>query len=396
MEYKIAVYCLMTVAVPLFVISLGVLFPRIPLMGELGTICESFFSIHLVILSLAALFAFAFIFRMDMNRVTSIGLALSVFSSVALLIPFVTLLSEAGNRKVDISWADMLRVKLGAGRPDPASSVKYATVDGQDLYVQISLPPNNGSAGSRIPVVLIHGGGYVRGTRNLEPAWTRFFNQRGYVVFDVDYRLAKESYFTWDKAAPDIATAILWVGNHAAEYKIDMGKLILAGSSAGGGLALQTAYGINDGTVKSYEVGSVYPAKAVIALYPCQDLSGLWKKNPRLFGIGLRALSEAFIGGTPAQYPDRYALVDAGAHISSTSPPTLMVVGKNDHLLPFADQKALAEKLSAAGVTNEFVVLPFNDHFFTIAVGSLGSQISFKVAGDFLAKLEAEGQPLGH
>jgi acetyl esterase len=396
MEHKMAVYCLTTVAALLFVISLGVLFPRIPLIGEIGTICESFFSIHLVMLSLAALIAFAFIFRADMNRVTAIGLALSVFSSVALLIPFVTLLSEAANRKVDISWTDMLRVKLSAGRPDSSSSVKYTSIDGQDLYVQISLPPSNGSAGSRVPAVLIHGGGYVRGTRNLEPAWTHFFSQRGYVVFDVDYRLATASYFTWDKAAPDIATAIVWIGNHAAQYNVDMSRLILAGSSAGGGLALQTAYGINDGTVKSYRVGAVYPAKAVIALYPSQDLTGLWKKNPRLFGIGLRALSEAFIGGTPEQYPDRYALVDAGAHVSSSSPPTLMVVGKNDHLLPFLDQKALADKLSAAGVKNEFVALPFNDHFFTIAVGSLGSQISFKAASDFLKKWEAEGRPLGH
>jgi acetyl esterase/lipase len=388
------VYFLITIAVLLFVISLGVLLPRIPIVGEIGTICESFFSIHLVILSLAASIAFSFIFRADMNRLTAIGLAASVFAAVALMVPFVTLVSEAGSRKVDLSWADMLRVKFSAGRPDPASSVKYTTVDGQDLYVQISLPSDNDSAGSRIPVVLIHGGGYVKGARNLEPAWARFFNRRGYVVFDVDYRLAKASYFTWDKAAPDIATAIVWIGNHAAKYNVDMSRLILAGSSAGGGLALQTAYGINDGTVKSYEVGTVYPPKAVVALYPCQDLTGLWKKNPRLFGIGLRGLSEAFIGGTPEQYPDRYALVDAGAHVSSSSPPTLMVVGRNDHLLPFADQKALADKLSAAGVTNVFVALPFNDHFFTIAVGSLGSQISFKVANDFLTKLEAQGHPL--
>jgi acetyl esterase len=345
-------------------------------------------------LSLAMLIAFAFIFRADMNRVTAVGLAVSVFASVALMVAFVTLVSEAGNRKVDLSWADMLRVKLTVGHPDPASSVKYTTVDGQDLYLQISLPSDTGSAGSRIPVVLIHGGGYVRGTRNLEPAWTRFFNQRGYVVFDIDYRLATASYFTWNKAAPDIATAVVWIGNYAAKYNVDMSRLILAGSSAGGGLALQAAYGINDGTVKSYEVGTVYPAKAVIALYPCQDLTGLWKKNPRLFGTGLRALTEAFTGGTPEQYPDRYALVDAGAHVSSSSPPTLMVVGKNDHLLPFADQRALAEKLSAAGVTNEFVALPFTDHLFTIAVGSLGSQISFKVTSDFLTKLEAKGQPL--
>ncbi len=237
-------------------------------------------------------------------------------------------------------------------------------------------------------------GAGMSGEREIfEPAWTRFFNQRGYVVFDVDYRLATVSYFTWDKAAPDIATAIVWIGKHAAQYNVDMSRLILAGSSAGGGLALQTAYGINDGTVKSYEVGAVYPAKAVVALYPCQDLTGLWKKNPRLFGVGLRALSEAFIGGTPEQYPDRYALVDAGTHVSSSSPPTLMIVGKNDHLLPFSDQKALAEKLSAAGVMNEFVALPFNDHFFTIAVGSLGSQISFKVANDFLMKLGTQGHP---
>ena len=162
-------------------------------------------------------------------------------------------------------------------------------------------------SGSRIPVVLIHGGGYVRGTRNLEPAWARFFNRRGYVVFDVDYRLATASYFTWDKAAPDIATAIVWIGNHAAQYHVDMSRLILAGSSAGGGPALQTAYGINDGTVKVLlRWARLYPAKAVVALYPSQDLTGLWKKNPRLFGIGLRALSEAFIGGTPgAGIPDR-------------------------------------------------------------------------------------------
>jgi acetyl esterase/lipase len=48
-------------------------------------------------------------------------------------------------------------------------------------------------------------------------------------------------FYSLDKATPDIATAIVWMGKHAAGYHVDMSKLIIAGASAGGGLALQVA-----------------------------------------------------------------------------------------------------------------------------------------------------------
>jgi len=59
----------------------------------------------------------------------------------------------------------------------------------------------------------------------------------------VQYRLATKEYQTWDKAATDINSAIVWLTENQNTYKLDMSELVLAGSSAGGSLALQAAYG---------------------------------------------------------------------------------------------------------------------------------------------------------
>lgn len=141
--------------------------------------------------------------------------------------------------------------------------------------MDISKPKNSDSKTPLTPVVSIHGGAFTASTRNEEPAWTEFYNDRGYVVFDVHYRLATSTYHTWDKAAPDIATAIVWIGKHAKEYNVDMSKLIVSGASAGGGLALQVAYDIQDGTLKAYESGELAKAQAVVAIFPGDDLTAV-------------------------------------------------------------------------------------------------------------------------
>jgi len=161
--------------------------------------------------------------------------------------------------------------------------------------MDISKPNNFNSQEALTPVVLIHGGGFTGGTRNEEPAWTQFYNDRGYVVFDVDYRLATATYHTWDKAAPDIATAIVWIGNHAADYHVDMSKLIIAGASAGGGLALRVAYGIQDGTLKAYEPGLLAQAKAVVAIFPAQDMTAIWNSTTSFLVLTITKLARSIL-----------------------------------------------------------------------------------------------------
>ncbi|WP_197933664.1 alpha/beta hydrolase [Paenibacillus sp. GSMTC-2017] len=295
------------------------------------------------------------------------------------------ILQVAHQHNVQISWTDTLKIRIDRGKPDISKSIRYATVDGKELFMDISLPSDSNTK-KRTPIVLIHGGGFVSGTRNQSPSWTKFYAERGYVVFDVDYRLASPGYVTWDKAAPDIATSIVWIGEHASEYGIDMDKLLIAGSSAGGSLALQVAYRLNNGTLAAYEPGKLYSPKAVIAVYPAQDMTTIWNEGTHFFGMDGEAFLGEYIGGSPNDNPEAYHAINIGDHIQMNTPPTLLLVGKNDHLLPYSGQVAFANLLKTNNVPYEFVSIPYNDHFFDAAPGSLGSQISRQAATDFLNK----------
>jgi acetyl esterase len=191
-------------------------------------------------------------------------------------------------------------------------------------------------------------------------------------------------YHTWDKAAPDIATAIVWVGNHAADYHVDMNKLIIAGASAGGGLALQVAYGIQDGTLKPYEPGALAQAKAVVAIFPSQDMTAIWNSTTSFLGIDNHKVGEAFIGGSPQTYPQAYATVDVSNHITRHSPPTIVIAGEHDHAIPYQSQVQFVDDLTKMGVPHELISIPFTDHFFVFRPGGISGQIAFQGAGHFL------------
>lgn len=372
---------LIAILVLLFV---GVYFPNISFVGEIGTIVMSLFSLHLVILSVILGILAILMIRLKMKRLALISGMTAIVCTIGFSVPIAQMLQVANENDAKISWTKQLFSAPDMGGPDLSKSAKYATVDGNDLYMDISVPKN--TTAKRTPIVLIHGGGFVAGTRNQSPSWTQFYVDRGYVVFDVDYRLAKDGYTTWDKAAPDVASAIVWIGQHADKYEVDMEQLLIAGGSAGGSLALQVGYGLNDGTLKPYISGKIYAPKAVVAVYPAQNMTNIWYEGTNFFGMDGEAFLGAYIGGSPKEKPKAYAAVDVVKHVGKTTPPTLLLVGKNDHLLPYSAQVAFEKLLNEKQVPNKFVAIPYNDHFFDMSGGSIGSQISYQVTEDFLDK----------
>ena len=369
----------------IILLLLGVFIPSLPFLGVIGTLLESFFSLHLVIAGLiCGLLAYVGL-RLGGKRVAIVGLSLALINVIGFCIPLAALIYTAGVYDTNISWSQHLAGGFSTGSADVSKSVQFTTTpDGKALYVDISKPNNFNSQEALTPVVLIHGGGFTGGTRNEEPAWTQFYNDRGYVVFDVDYRLATATYHTWDKAAPDIATAIVWIGNHAADYHVDMSKLIIAGASAGGGLALQVAYGIQDGTLKAYEPGLLAQAKAVVAIFPAQDMTAIWNSTTSFLGIDNHQVGEEYIGGSPQAYPQAYATVDVSHHITRHSPPTIVIAGQHDHVIPYESQVQFVDDLTKMGVPHEFISIPFNDHFFVFRPGGISGQIAFQGVGQFL------------
>jgi len=120
-----------------------------------------------------------------------------------------------------------------------------------DLYQ----PKDDHSTAPRPLIIWMHGGGFKFGTKEAKgiQLWSKTFAQRGYVCAAINYRLSKKNpLFHFDVlkqscyyAVLDAKMAVAYFKRHHVEYNIDPDKIILAGNSAGGMIALQAAYSTN-------------------------------------------------------------------------------------------------------------------------------------------------------
>ncbi len=388
-----------------FVIVVGALLHTFRIITVIGTIFESFFTLHVFILGLVAIALAQWARSFGTRHVATIIQLLAILATIGAAVPLIALASAAHHYGAPISWTDHLRVAAPGPRPKPDETHLFATVDGKNLYLDIYLPAGSSSGTASAapqamamsmsmsmkpavplsaPVVMIHGGGFSLGTRSMGIQWDRWFAARGYTVFDVDYRL--DPPVSWNLAAPDVACAMVWVASHASEYHIAPDRMLITGQSAGGGLALQVGYGLGDGTVTSSCGGTPPQPKAIFALYPPENFFLAWKLNTGIGPIRSRVFNSGYLGGPPDQFPERYRATSPVFHVRAGLPPTLIAAGKHDHLVPFAGHTDIVEKLNAAGVPNQLLGMPYGEHGYDLMWGGIGAQITRHVVDEFLAK----------
>lgn len=171
---------------------------------------------------------------------------------VFILLIFITLSAKAqapkGIRYKDLIFSDVKTDKDLSYNPNTSKNDKKAYQF--DLY-----QPQNDDEKNRPLIIWMHGGGFKFGSKNAKGmnVWSESFAKRGYVCAAINYRLSKHNpLFHFDEllkssyyAVQDAKRAVLYFKEHAKEYNIDPDKIILAGNSAGGIIALQAAYSSN-------------------------------------------------------------------------------------------------------------------------------------------------------
>ncbi|MES2107203.1 MAG: alpha/beta hydrolase [Bacteroidota bacterium] len=139
-----------------------------------------------------------------------------------------------------------------------AIDLSYDTVDpsGKNKARRFDLyQPAGDSANNRPLIIWMHGGGFKFGSKDdkSNQLLGKFFAQRGYVVVTINYTLSKKFPFlnfeelkrSCYQGVQDAKQAIGFFKQHSHEYHIDPNKIILAGNSAGGMIALQAAFSTN-------------------------------------------------------------------------------------------------------------------------------------------------------
>ena len=202
-------------------------------------------------------------------------------------------------------------------------------------------------------VLYLHGGGYFFGSpkthRQIIIGMARAFEGPSY---GLDYRLAPEHRFP--AAVDDAVAAYRWV-----QAKHPKARLILAGDSAGGGLAVVTALAARD-------QGLPMPA-AMVLFSPWTDWprpGARSKPTPRVARCSRRrasARAPRFILAMPIR------AIPGHRHcmrICDGLPPTLVFASLHEILLD--DSTRLAEKARAAGVNVELILRDGVPHVWPI------------------------------
>jgi acetyl esterase/lipase len=172
----------------------------------------------------------------------------------------------------------------------------------------------------------------------------------GFTVFSV--RHGSSPRFKVPEAYADVKRALRYVSLHAAEYGVDASRLGVYGRSAGGHLSLMLGNTADDGDSSSddpLERGASKIA-AVVAYYPPVDLrenSGLDHGYPALqFDNALAA------GVSPI------------AFVSADDPPTLLIHGDQDEVVPLSDSEDILAAFKKEGVDSKLIVFQGAGHGF--------------------------------
>jgi acetyl esterase/lipase len=273
---------------------------------------------------------------------------------------------------------------------DVTPNITYFIANRLELKLDIYQPHE--PKGPTPVVMLIHGGGWVEGSKERSVLDALPYLNMRFAVVNVEYRLGHVSLAP--AAVEDCLCALHWIGRNATKYNFDLNKVILAGESAGGHLALTTGM-IPDAEGLANECASEDdnepgwrgpwkgPAAKVAAIINWFGITDVWAM---LQGPDIRSYAVSWFGSQPNQEA-LAKRVSPLNYVRPGLPPILTIHGDADPLVPYSDAVRLHEALTNAGVRNQLLTVPGGKH------GDFSADESLRAAETVRTFLSSVGIP---
>ena len=239
-------------------------------------------------------------------------------------------------------------------------NVIYGHKDGMALTYDVFTPETpNGAA----VLYMVSGGWFSR----WRPAGERLDTftpllDAGFSVFAIHHGSAPR--YKVPDAVSDVRAAVRHVKATAEQYSVDPDRLGVWGGSAGGhlslvlGLAAEAEPEVASGDTNQRLLAPVYLAEryvsaniaAIVAYFPPVDLRPLAGPSERFPALDFS--------------PDEASAVSPILHVTEDDPPTLLIHGNADDLVPLSASTSMQLALEEVGVINELIVIEGGDHGF--------------------------------
>jgi len=250
--------------------------------------------------------------------------------------------------------------------------VIYGRKFGTALTMDVFTPKEhkNGAA-----VIWTVSGGWFSSHDHINLDFLKELIKRGYTVFAVVH--GSQPKFTVPEAIADMNLAVRYIRSHAEKFGIDPDRIGITGGSAGGHLSLMigTAGTLGDEKAEDDVAKASSRVQAVACFFPPTDFLNYGTPGYAWLNHGLKDPLRAPFDFEdwnpqlkffePVSEERRIEIakeISPAYHVSSDDPPTLLIHGDKDYLVPIQQSELILEKFKAAGVPCELVVKKDEKH----------------------------------
>jgi acetyl esterase/lipase len=214
--------------------------------------------------------------------------------------------------------------------------------------MDVYLPADRNTIDTKV-MILIHGGAWNSGDKSDFNAYVDSLKKRepSYAIFNINYRLAN-SPDIFPAQEQDVKAAVEFIFNKRSEYVVS-DKFVLLGASAGAHLAL----------LQGYKYSTPVKPKAIVDFFGPTDLVEMYNNPPSQL---VPILLNAVIGATPTTNSNLYIQSSPINFVTAQSPPTIVLHGAADIIVPASQSASLNVKLTISRVTHEYIVYPAEGH----------------------------------
>jgi acetyl esterase/lipase len=282
---------------------------------------------------------------------------------VAVVTAFLLALTAACERKADAPPLTTVSPRLMTPQelqalPSRAPDLRVAYGKDSSQFGELRVPPGGGP---HPVVVLIHGGCFkaaYASARDLAPM-ADALRDGGIATWNIEYRKLGHPGGGWPGTYIDVGRAIDHLRALGPKHRLDLGRVVVVGHSAGGHLAMWSAGRARLPKSSPLHAADPLPVRGVVDLAGPLDMTAHIREYESLCRD---SVITSLLGGTPAAVPDRYEQASP-IRLVPLGVPQVLVAGTYDEFVPPPLIEAYAEAAGRAADSVRVVIIPDVGHF---------------------------------